>query len=292
MSNLHVNEHKEKDVDLHGENDTQPTEIGAGLLTEATQNERTNTPASPEIGSPAPGSHPSVAPYWEETSDPDATASAVAGTPDLDPVRIPHQLRRPDLRFILVPPGKKKAMEIAWESECNYPFDHVTLALHLERGGNYGVLLPSRSPIVVIDADDYSRLVELGVSEIFGETFESRAVRAQLSSRNGTSTLRSTASRWSAVMPSPTPSPDATSAGCMPNTLTALRGSSSAPVRSAKRARDTGSSATSRSRAPRERHGTGSHPRSGGEKKTPKLHPCPGPNQRRMVRSDRRSGSR
>lgn len=145
----------------------------ADLPAEATRNERPNTPTLPETGMSSQRQQPAATHSNKDpgADDPTMAADTGASTADLEPVRIPSQLHRSDLRFILVPQGRKKATELAWPSDCNYHIDHLTLALHTERGGNYGVFPSLGSPVVVIDADDYGRLVELGVPEIFGETF-------------------------------------------------------------------------------------------------------------------------
>ncbi len=105
----------------------------------------------------------------------------VAGIPEAEPatptrtdpreVLIPDQLRRPDIRFILVPPAKKGAMEKRWESDANYSHDHTTLALHLKRGGNFGLFPAPGSPVVMIDADEFARIVELGALDELPDTF-------------------------------------------------------------------------------------------------------------------------
>ena len=86
-------------------------------------------------------------------------------------VEIPHQIRRGDLAFILVPPSKKGAKETAWESEANYPHDHTTLTIHRQRGGNYGLFPRAGSSLVILDADDLGRLHELGALDGFPDTF-------------------------------------------------------------------------------------------------------------------------
>lgn len=73
-------------------------------------------------------------------------------------IGIPPQLRRPDLRFVLVRAGEKRALEAGWPTVANYAHDHVTLALHLARGHPYGLFPAPGSRILVIDADHLDRL--------------------------------------------------------------------------------------------------------------------------------------
>jgi len=98
------------------------------------------------------------------------TRPAAART-DPREVVIPQQLRRPDMRFILVRPAKKNAMERRWESEANYPYGHTTLTIHCQKGGNYGLFPAPGSSVVIIDADEYTRLIEIGAMDQFPKTF-------------------------------------------------------------------------------------------------------------------------
>ncbi|MEN6340961.1 MAG: hypothetical protein ABFC89_00210 [Methanospirillum sp.] len=100
--------------------------------------------------------------------DPDRRTPA---DPTPDAVAIPQQLRRPDLRFVLVRAGRKSALEPGWPTIANYPHDHVTLALHLARGSPYGLFPAAGSRLLVVDADDVNRLRELGALVSLPETF-------------------------------------------------------------------------------------------------------------------------
>lgn len=84
---------------------------------------------------------------------------------------IPVQLQRPDIRAILVRPGEKRAMEPGWPTDSNYAWDCVTVALHRKRGGNWAWFPAEGSRLVIIDADDRSRLEELGAFDGMPETF-------------------------------------------------------------------------------------------------------------------------
>lgn len=84
---------------------------------------------------------------------------------------LPAQLRRDDLRFILVKQGSKGAQEVGWTTDTNYPHGSVTLTLHLGRGLNYGCFPAAGSRLVVIDADHLNRLMGLGALDALPETF-------------------------------------------------------------------------------------------------------------------------
>ena len=90
----------------------------------------------------------------------------------IDPApAIPSRLRRPDLRFVLVRPGQKRALERGWPTVANYAHDHVALALQLARGHPYGLFPAPGSPVLVIDADRPDRLRELGALDALPDTF-------------------------------------------------------------------------------------------------------------------------
>lgn len=86
-------------------------------------------------------------------------------------IEIPEQLRRPDLRFLLVRPGEKGAQETGWPTVANYPHGHVTLTLHIKRGHPYGLFPASGSRLLIVDADDAFRLIELGALGSLPDTF-------------------------------------------------------------------------------------------------------------------------
>ena len=86
-------------------------------------------------------------------------------------IEIPEQLRRADIRFILVKPGSKGAQETGWPTVANYSHDHVTLTIHTGRGHPYGLFPASGSRLLIIDADNAARLIELGALDALPETF-------------------------------------------------------------------------------------------------------------------------
>lgn len=119
--------------------------------------------------------------YWVETH-PDETEAAQTRTDaphgtipcrsvQKDGITIPTRLIRDDLRFILVRPGGKGAMEKGWPTVANYPHDHVALAAHTGRGDSYGLFPAAGSRILIIDADNVFRLAELGALDALPDTF-------------------------------------------------------------------------------------------------------------------------
>jgi len=86
-------------------------------------------------------------------------------------IALPPQLRRTDLRFVLVRAGEKRALESGWPTVANYAHDHVTLALRLVRGLPYGLFPAPASRIAIIDADHLDRLRELGALDPLPGTF-------------------------------------------------------------------------------------------------------------------------
>jgi len=85
------------------------------------------------------------------------------------PIRpqIPNQLR--GCRFILVKHKDKQAIEKGWQTTANYAYDDPRLLLHIEHGGNYGVM--PAGGVCILDADQSVRLGELGVLDRLFETF-------------------------------------------------------------------------------------------------------------------------
>jgi len=83
---------------------------------------------------------------------------------------IPSQLKIDGFRFILVKSKSKAAIEKDWNKDKNYRFDDPKLLEHLRRGGNYGVI-PSSDNLCIVDADDYTRLGQLGVIDVFSHSF-------------------------------------------------------------------------------------------------------------------------
>lgn len=103
----------------------------------------------------------------EEWAVPEAVPEVLA----LTPIVLPAQLRRDDLRFILVKQGSKGAQEVGWTTDTNYPHGSVTLTLHLGRGFNYGCFPAAGSRLVIIDADHLNRLEAVGALAGFPPTF-------------------------------------------------------------------------------------------------------------------------
>ena len=81
-------------------------------------------------------------------------------------IEIPTQLREfPGARFILIDKkrGKgKKPKEKKWNTEKNYDCDAPALGGYIYGGGNYGVAT-GFGWLCCFDADEYERLLELGV---------------------------------------------------------------------------------------------------------------------------------
>lgn len=84
---------------------------------------------------------------------------------------VPPQLRRADLRFVLVRAGSKRALEAGWPTVANYAHDHLALAGHLARGHPYGLFPAPGSRVVVVDADHLDRLRALGALDGLPATF-------------------------------------------------------------------------------------------------------------------------
>lgn len=115
-----------------------------------------------------PAAVPDEADELEEADQVLEEVQAPAPTPT---IAIPDRLKRDDLRFLMVKPAKKGAMEKAWPTSANYPHDNINLLAHLARGGNYGIFPKAGSSIVIFDADHLARLDELGALEGFPATF-------------------------------------------------------------------------------------------------------------------------
>lgn len=102
----------------------------------------------------------------------DATKSDIA-TCGLSP--IPEQLH--GCRFVLVKARDKPAIEKGWQTTANYAYDDPRLLLHIEHGGNYGVI--PAGGVCILDADDSARLAELGVLDSLMDTFVVRTGRRE-----------------------------------------------------------------------------------------------------------------
>ena len=83
---------------------------------------------------------------------------------------IPPQLKRDDLRFILLRPGTKGSSgnEHGWNQGRNYSYDDPILNFQLDDGWNYGVFPAAGSDVVVLDADEFHLLNQGLLSAIEG----------------------------------------------------------------------------------------------------------------------------
>lgn len=87
--------------------------------------------------------------------------------------KIPPQLRTGNFRFIRVKAKGKAAIDAGWNKDRNYDHTDVKLLKHLVNGGNYGVI-PWDNGMCILDADEYTRLEQLGALEPFSGTFTVR----------------------------------------------------------------------------------------------------------------------
>jgi hypothetical protein len=86
----------------------------------------------------------------------------------MDPVffhaleRIPPQLRVPEARFTIIPPGQKSPVGKAWGEPggANYGYGDPTLAAYLASGWNYGVVT-GLSRLAVVDIDNLEEAQDL-----------------------------------------------------------------------------------------------------------------------------------
>ena len=102
-------------------------------------------------------------------------------------IEIPSQLANfPGARFIPIDKieGKgKKPKERRWNTEKNYDCNAPKLLGHIRGGGNYGVATGFAS-LHCFDADEYERLVELGVIQKIPKTFTARTGRTSSEGRH------------------------------------------------------------------------------------------------------------
>jgi len=89
--------------------------------------------------------------------------------------RIPWQLRRPEIRFTIIPPGKKSPIGKAWDEPggSNYGHEDPMLAGYLASGWNYGVVT-GLSGLAVVDIDNLQEAEALGILARLPETFQVR----------------------------------------------------------------------------------------------------------------------
>lgn len=100
---------------------------------------------------------------------------------------IPPQLAMfPDARFILISkndPTKKKPKEKNFQLDNNYDAKHPKLLGHIRGGGNYGIVT-GFGGLHCLDADNYERLVELGVIAKIPKTFTVKTGRTSSEGRH------------------------------------------------------------------------------------------------------------
>ena len=73
---------------------------------------------------------------------------------------IPKQLQKDDFKFVLVNTKSKRAFEKEWTTKNNYDYNSEKLIMHLEQGGNYGVLCGVNN-LLVLDFDDIDTYEEV-----------------------------------------------------------------------------------------------------------------------------------
>lgn len=103
-------------------------------------------------------------------NDPSISKNSPAKRYDHPQDVIPQQLRNNGFRFVLVRSKGKDALEKDWNTVNNYKYDDPKLLEHIRRGGNYGVI-PHSENLCIVDADDFFRLDQLGVTDIFTDSF-------------------------------------------------------------------------------------------------------------------------
>ena len=89
--------------------------------------------------------------------------------------RIPWQLRRPEIRFTIIPLGQKSPIGKAWDEPggSNYGHEDPMLAGYLASGWNYGVVT-GLSGLAVVDIDNLQEAEALGILARLPETFQVR----------------------------------------------------------------------------------------------------------------------
>ena len=89
--------------------------------------------------------------------------------------RIPWQLRRPEIRFTIIPLGQKSPIGKAWDEPggSNYGHEDPMLAGYLASGWNYGVVA-GLSGLAVVDIDNLQEADALGILARLPETFQVR----------------------------------------------------------------------------------------------------------------------
>jgi hypothetical protein len=90
--------------------------------------------------------------------------------------RIPTQLRRDEFRFVPIWSGTKAPFERRWNvpgSGTNYKYDDPKLAAYLLEGHNFGICT-GMGDLIIFDADELTRLQELGILDDLPPTFRVR----------------------------------------------------------------------------------------------------------------------
>lgn len=67
-------------------------------------------------------------------------------------IKIPEQLCKEELKFLLIQKNKKEPIEINWQNQNCYSYNEEKLKDHLKNGGNYGVI-GGYGNLIIIDAD-------------------------------------------------------------------------------------------------------------------------------------------
>ncbi|HWQ65409.1 MAG TPA: hypothetical protein VN372_00920 [Methanospirillum sp.] len=92
--------------------------------------------------------------------------------PSCSPDRIPWQLQRDDLLFVLIPRGEKGLQVKGWNKVCNGLKRYDSrLINHLQAGGNYGYFPSPGSSLLSIDVDHAEQFHQAGGAELVGATF-------------------------------------------------------------------------------------------------------------------------
>ena len=95
---------------------------------------------------------------------------------NIGPITIPSQLAEfPGARFITISKkdaNRKKPKEKDWNTTTNYAYGHPKLMGHIRSGGNYGIAT-GFGGLHCFDADEYDRLVALGIIAKLPLTFTS-----------------------------------------------------------------------------------------------------------------------
>lgn len=87
--------------------------------------------------------------------------------------RIPRQMQRRDLVFVMVPAGEKGPVEKGWNKvSSGRQYDDPLLSLHLEQGGNYGYYPAPGSHLLSLDVDNAAAFHAAGGEALVSGTFQ------------------------------------------------------------------------------------------------------------------------